>query len=303
MEEYIYKLNMYLPIDYADEENTRYRQYLIDTFIENCSNEKYQFALMAFHMMFMSFLYSEFWLLKTFSYTKVERLCRNQRQFEEVVSVFDASILDEKAFIEHSLRNLGMHPNLANRPKHFVDTRNDCAHASGIIQYDKLGAERYFEEVLEYAEKISLANKGNIITIFNEKVSTYFNAPEFNTTLTGDFINLQISETKWSYRDLEYILSEPTPSYASDDAHKEKTIAYLFLVLQLHATYLDNISGIPLEIEENKYVDLICNFINDLNAEEREVLQIQMEDEYYFLVQQNSSLDISKIGNLLSSAE
>ncbi len=255
---------------------------------------------MAFHMMFMSFLYSEFWILKTFSYGKVERLCRNQRQFEEVVSIFDASIIKEKDFIEHSLRNIGMHHNLANRPKHFVDTRDDCAHASGVIQYDRTGAERYFEEVLEYAEKISLANKGNVITIFNEKVSTYFNSPEFNTTLTGDFIKLQISETKWSYKDLEYILSEPTPSYACDDAHKEKTIAYLFLVLQLHATYLDNISGIPLEIEENKYVDLICNFICGLDEEEREVLQIQMEDEYYFLVEQNYSLDISKIGNLLS---
>lgn len=294
---------MYLPVDYANEENTKYRQYLIDTFIENCNNDKYQFALMAFHMMFMSFLYSEFWILKTFSYGKVERLCSSNGKFDNVCNIFDASIIPEQTMIEQFLSIFSWHPNRKSAVKGFVEKRDHCAHASGEIQYDKPGAERYFEEVLEYAEKISLANKANVITIFNEKVSTYFNSPEFNTTLTGDFIKLQISETKWSYKDLKYILTEPTPNYASDDAHKEKIIAYLFLVLQLQATYLDNFSGIPLEIEENKYVDLICDFISGLGEEEREVLQIQMEDEYYFLVEQNFSLDISNIGNLLSQDE
>ena len=36
MNEYIDKLNMYLPIDFADEENNAYRQYLIESFHENC---------------------------------------------------------------------------------------------------------------------------------------------------------------------------------------------------------------------------------------------------------------------------
>lgn len=294
---------MYLPIDYGDEDNTRYRQYLIDTYIENCSNEKYQFALMAFHMMFMSFLYSEFWILKTFSYSKVERLCTSNGKFKDVQNIFEASVIPEQTMIEQFLSLFSWHPNRKSTVKGFVDKRDHCAHASGEIEYDKAGAERYFQEVLEYAEKISLANKSNVLSIFNDKVATYFNGSEFNTTLTGDFIKLQIAETKWSYKDLSYILSEPTPSYASDDAHKEKTIAYLFLVLQLQAICSDNINGVPLEIEENKYVDLICNFISGLDEEERAVLQIQMEDEYYFLVEQNYSLDISKIGNLLSQDE
>ena len=76
MEEYIQKLLYYLPIDFGDTENNEYKTYLVRACCENYTNEKFQFSLMAFHMLFMAFLYKEFWTLKTYSHERVERLCR-----------------------------------------------------------------------------------------------------------------------------------------------------------------------------------------------------------------------------------
>ena len=68
MEEYIHKLLYYLPIDFGDTENNEYKTYLVQACCENYTNEKFQFSLMAFHMLFMAFLYKEFWTLKTYSH-------------------------------------------------------------------------------------------------------------------------------------------------------------------------------------------------------------------------------------------
>ena len=294
MEGYINKLNRYLPVDFDDQENSEYRRYMINTFIENCNHEKYQFALMAFHMLFMTFLYTEFWQLKTFSYNKVERLCRNQRCFDEINNVFDSSMIPEKDFIQHTLRNLGMHPNIANKPKQFVDTRDDCAHASGIIQYDDIATKRYFEEVLEYAERIAQANKDNILFIFNEKLSEYFNSVSFDTTITVDFMKLKISELKLSCRDLEYILIQSEPEYINNQ--KNKQIAYYFAMVLLQDMYYSISSEeVHIDISDSYYIDKTITSIDSLTEEEFTDMQIQIEDEYYFLKDNVSVLDIRKI--------
>lgn len=72
MEEYIQKLLYYLPIDFGDTENNEYKTYLVCACCENYTNEKFQFSLMAFHMLFMAFLYKEFWTLKTYSHERVK---------------------------------------------------------------------------------------------------------------------------------------------------------------------------------------------------------------------------------------
>jgi len=79
MIEYIDELSKYLPLncdyvedDQADNENyTAYINYLRETCNENIGNQKYQFALLAFHMMFMSIVFRQFWCLKERDYEKV----------------------------------------------------------------------------------------------------------------------------------------------------------------------------------------------------------------------------------------
>lgn len=212
MDEYINKLNNYLPIDFANDENSEYRQYLIETYIENCQKGKYQFALMAFHMMFMSFLYKEFWNLKTYSYSVVAGLCNNNSGFKNINAMFDASIIPEKTVIDQYLSLFSWHINKRDTVKTFVDTRDKCAHASGFIQYQKDGAERYFLEVIEQAEKISIANKSNTIqTFYNRLNSLLQDSDMLNARTACENALSEMQELKLSCKDIQYILEADEP--------------------------------------------------------------------------------------------
>ena len=73
---------MYLPISSDDPENIEYLEYLKSAYEENVDNKKYQFALLAFHMMFMSYIYKQFWCLKEYDFVKVKKLCDNNKQLK-----------------------------------------------------------------------------------------------------------------------------------------------------------------------------------------------------------------------------
>ena len=100
MVEYLAELNKYLPIDSDDSDNVEYIEYLKNGFLENTKNEKYQFALLAFHLMFMSFIYRQFLCLKEYDYQKVKRFCESNRLLQDVYRVFDMSIVQEKQSID-----------------------------------------------------------------------------------------------------------------------------------------------------------------------------------------------------------
>jgi hypothetical protein len=300
MDEYIKKLNMYLPIDFGDRENNEYRKYLVDTFLENCKNEKYQFALMAYHMMFMSFLYKEFWELKNFSYSKVERLCLANGKFKDINTIFDASVIAEQTVIDQYLSIFSWHINKKNKVKGFVETRDACAHASGFIQYQKDGAERYFKDVLEYVEKISAANKLNIIEIFFERLKAYFTNDIFNATLTGEYISNEILYTKYSVKNIADILVLPMPDYIENNEAGDLTVAYYFAMLQLHSLYVEKAFEYQLKFDQSYYTDKLYLYISILEPEKRETLQVQLEDELMYLTDGIiCSIDLDKVEQII----
>ena len=300
MDEYINKLNMYLPVDFGDEENNEYRLYLIDTFLENCQNGKYQFALMAYHMMFMSFLYKEFWELKNFSYSKVERLCLANGKFKDINTIFDASVIAEQTVIDQYLSIFSWHTNKKNKVKGFVDTRDACAHASGFIQYQKDGTERYFLDVLEYVEKISAANKGNIIEIFTVKLKEYLTGDSFKGTLTGEYISNEILCTKYSVKNIEDILSLPIPEYIENNEAGDLMVAYYFAMLQLQSLYVDKTFEYQLGIDINYFLDKLYLYLSILEPDKREKLQVQLEDELTYLKDViGCSIDLDKVEQVI----
>lgn len=294
MEEFIDQLNMYLPIDFGDAENNEYRTYLIESFKENYLHEKYQFSLIAFHMLFMSFLYKEFWILKTFRKTGVEKLCKLNGKFNDIEKIHDASIISEKEFVKNYLSVFAWHVNKKSAVEDFVNRRDKCAHSSGFVQFHKKEVDIYFDEVIENAKKISQGNKDNIASIFSESIMLYLNSDAFESTLMGDFIEKQLLDKKYSYKDLEHILASSIPKQKGQN----KKIAYLFAMLQLEILYKENWASDAIE---TLYVNEICEYITSLTDDEKVHHQIQLEDEYYFLEQKRCFFDIEPIKELLES--
>lgn len=300
MNEYMDKLNNYLPIDFADDENNEYRQYLIETYKENCEKGKYQFALMAFHMMFMSFLYKEFWSLKTYSYSIVERLCNNNGKFKEVNQLFDASIIPEQTVIDQYLCLFSWHINKRDTVKSFVDKRDKCAHASGFVQYQKNGAERYFLDVLEQTENISTANKSNIIKTFYDRLDSILQDRGLLDARTAcENTLLEIQELKLSCRDITYILEADEPENVKSDKSGILKVFYYFSMIQMHSEYIGNSLEYSLGISDSHFIDLLYIFIDTCAPETKEMLRVQIEDELIQLDYHGCNLDYRKIKCLL----
>ncbi len=299
MNEYIDKLNMYLPIDFADEENNAYRQYLIESFHENCEKGKHQFALMAFHMLFMSFLYKEFWELKQFSFSKVQGLCKSDAKFNGINNIFEASIIPEKTMIDQYLSIHSWHVNKKNAVKEFVDKRDNCAHASGFIQYDASESERIYLDVLDQAQKISQANKQNVVDIIQKKLIDFIkNEDEFNAKTSGEFISDLIREVKISPRDISYVLSADTPQIVTDDTSGIFIVAYFFAMLQLHSGYLQNSVENTLNIPDEYFADRLYLYLDTLDADRKLALQVQVEDEMEYLNACGTLISVGKLSDI-----
>lgn len=299
MNDYIDKLNMYLPIDFANEENNTYRQYLMDSFHENCEKGKHQFALMAFHMLFMSFLYKEFWELKHFSFCKVQGLCNSDASFNAIKNIFDASIISEKKMIDQYLSVHSWHVNKKKAIQEFVNKRDNCAHASGFIQYDESESERIYLDVLGQAQKISKANEQNIVNIIQTKLGDFFqNDNEFNSKTSGEFIFDLIRETKISPCDISYVLSADIPKIVTDDTSGIFIVAYYFAMLQLHSNYLQNSFENTLNIPDEYYVDKLYLYLHTLDTDKKLSLQVQVEDEITYLNTYGTLISVNKLSDI-----
>lgn len=295
MEEYIQKLLYYLPIDFGDTENNEYKTYLVRACCENYTNEKFQFSLMAFHMLFMAFLYKEFWTLKTYSHERVERLCRANGQFESVENVFDSSIIPEQTFIDGYLGVFSWHANKRSEVKEFVDKRDRCAHNSGFIQYDQEAVGKYFDDVLKNIEKIASANAENIQSTFKSSIMRYINSPAFQTTSMGDFIQRELADKKYSYRDICAFLTFDIPALPLG-----KKIAYLFALIYFQEKCKQDNFQEYID-EGSDYVQQLSNLLLELSAEELENVRIQIEDEVGFLEAQG--FDLNEILNFLPAED
>ena len=291
MEEYIQKLLYYLPIDFGDTENNEYKTYLVRACCENYTNEKFQFSLMAFHMLFMAFLYKEFWTLKTYSQNQVKKLFEKNKQFESIENIFDASEIPEKSFIDIYLSVFNWHVNKRSEVKEFVDKRDRCAHSSGFIQYDQEAVGKYFNDVLKNIEKISSANAENIQSTFKSSIIRYINSPNFQTTSMGDFIQRELADKKYSYRDICAFLILDIPTLPLN-----KKIGYLFSMIYFQEKCKQD--NFQEYIDKGcDYIQQLSNLLSELSPEEQEQVRLQVGYEVEFL--EGQGFDLNEISNAL----
>ena len=73
------------------------------------------------------------------------------------------------------------------------------------------------------------------------------------------------------------------------------------MVLLQDMYYSSSSEEVHIDISESYYIDKTIDSINSLTEEEFTVMQIQIEDEYYFLKDIVSVLDIRKIEDSIKS--
>ena len=151
----------YLPNSFKNRNDGEYIAFLWDAFESNYLNSKYQFAMLACHMLYMSFVYFSVWQIKLSrpdDYKKAAVFLANRNLAENDLlgasSPFTLSKLEERT-IFRLLRLTGCESADVKPFAQLVNERNEIAHSNGNIFYsDQTAADRKIAEFLKQMEAI-----------------------------------------------------------------------------------------------------------------------------------------------------
>ncbi|MBA2864712.1 hypothetical protein [Methanococcus maripaludis] len=268
MEELIFQIKKFLPI-YLEEENQEYIDYLTGASLANMESKHFQFAFIAFHMLFMSYLYKKLFLLHKHGKITLK---------DNYNTIFDISKMKESDVFNNIHH---FHSNKIDEFKNTVKIRNHCAHSSGFIQYQQEDVEYWIKKEIDHVNKIQYKAYDNYLV--NEFKNFLKNEENYDPnrleSLYFEKIERFILENLISVKDLEFFLKNPKLNELSRNSNTEKIIYIKLLYLAIIAVYekyvLDQYYCEP-DIEEGLFIKnlpiLMNGFVNpeddDFNLED-----------------------------------
>lgn len=281
------EIEFYLPIDFYDEENNKYRDYLLEALEQNWENEKYQFCILATNMLFMSFLYKSFWFLLDKQNSKVNQLVAQNAKMN-VENSFLLSPIPEKTFIDNYLSVYGLIPNKKDEVKRLIDIRDDCAHASGEIQYTFEDMDSKFQEYHKQMEVVFNKHKLEVEKAFLKDYQAFLNK-NFDTKTTFIFFDNWCRKEKISIKELEVIfngISNKKLDLQNKDVYlieTSKILLKLYIGLKTYGKI-----NYTFESFKNDLESLLLNYklvSNDI------ISYVQNEFNYSYVVMEQSNMD------------
>ena len=161
----------YLPYSYKSPQEEEYIVFLWETFLANYEKEKYQFAFIAYHMLFMSFVYFSIWKIKINKEKDFAKaLIGFSKDFEnnmlKASSPFSLSEIKESSIFRF-LKLVGCNNAKIGEFTKIVKARNDISHSNGNIFFNSQGAvDEKISEVLKSVEEIQEHTKEIIDNVF-----------------------------------------------------------------------------------------------------------------------------------------
>lgn len=205
-----YEILNYLPIRFKQRTEQEYIEFLWSSFESNYQNEKYQFSFMAYHMLFMSFVYFNVWQIKSIreeDFNKI-RLGFND-DFGIATSPFNFSIEGESRVFDLLKYLCASHADvkaLIGQYKKLVKERNDVAHANGNIPFRTVTyLETRISDIVRYAGEIQSFCKPIIQECFSKFLIDSQNEETRQYVDVSEQINeVLIHQHYLSLKDLEF---------------------------------------------------------------------------------------------------
>ena len=132
-----FELGNYLPLSFKSPKEQEYIAFLWDAFETNYSNEKYQFAFLAYHMLTMSFVYFNIWQIKQTKPADFEKAMIGfnkdvEKELMKATSPFTFCRVNESSVMRF-LKLIGCDNGKVGTYAALVRERNDTAHTNGNI--------------------------------------------------------------------------------------------------------------------------------------------------------------------------
>lgn len=148
----------YLPNSFREPGEQEYINFLWDAFASNYENEKYQFAMLPYHMLYMSFVYFSVWQIKLirsrdFGHATIF-IPEKERGILQATSPFTFSVVNERSIFRF-LKLIGCDDQDTGSFASLVKVRNDLAHSNGLINCkDQTAADRRIADVMRQVRAI-----------------------------------------------------------------------------------------------------------------------------------------------------
>jgi hypothetical protein len=217
-----WELGNYLPLSFKTPKEQEYIAFLWDTFEANYSNEKHQFAFLAYHMLTMSFVYFNIWQIKqnrpsdflkaTYGFTK-----DNEGTVLSATSPFTFSEIGESAIFRF-LKLIDCDNGKIGSYTKLVKDRNASAHPDGIIHYaDQQTLDIKITETLRIVAEIQDHSKCVIEDCYKQFLLGSFDPEVREYPDVADQIReILIHENYMSQKDIEICHSFDLASLANE---------------------------------------------------------------------------------------
>lgn len=241
--------------------------------------KKYQFSFLAFHLLYMCYIYKELWQGNLCNVSGLENKIKQKCSHTPYDSPFRLSVVPEKEVIPF-LNHFGFHQNKTKQFSSSVEWRDNCAHASGFVQYSKDDVDTNIFQVLTYIKEIEGKKRSHVSGLFESHFSNHFDANDpgsyfpFGFSSVDNFINTYLL----SYNDLLTIILENKHVLEKSSSELDNLYRKVFYILilgwyELNNEPLDNVTvdneteKIKIGIEEPSIVvfsDLLLNELSDI---------------------------------------
>jgi hypothetical protein len=203
----------YLPYSYKTPEEQDYITFLWESYESNYTNRKYPFSFIAFHMLYMAFIYFEVWQIKENKRPDFEKsLIAFNKDYEklliEATTPFAFVELGESNFIRF-LKLLGCDNSKIGNYCTSVKSRNDAAHSNGRIFFnDPSILDQKINEILRFVDEIQIHSQPIISECLIKFLRDSYNPDNREWIDDDDQIReILIHGNYLSQKDIEYLLA------------------------------------------------------------------------------------------------
>lgn len=203
----------YLPISFKSQDEQKYVEFLWESFQSNYDNQKYPFAFIAYHMLYMCFLYFEVWQIKEnrgedFAMAMIGFNKDNEKELLEATTPFAFWSIPERSFFRF-LKLIDCDNGRIGSFAKIVDFRNNAAHSNGNIFFNaQASIDLKIDEVLSYVGEIQTLSRpviGDCLIKFLRESSI----PDEREFLDNDdqIREILVHKNYLSQKDIDYLLT------------------------------------------------------------------------------------------------
>lgn len=169
------RIHDYLPISYANREEEAYIRFLWDAFETNYNAEKYEFANLAFHLLYMSFVCFSVWQIRSARRADFDKaMVGFQSDVENKLATAETPFkffenLKESAIFRF-IKLVGCNNEQVGEFSKFVKQRNRIAHPSGTVFFNS--KENIDEQIAQVMVEIDHIQQ-HMIPVLHECLRTF----------------------------------------------------------------------------------------------------------------------------------